>query len=211
VEHAYRTVDAPGRVQVNLDADPDGGVRVQVVDQGVWRPAPSDPGLRGRGLKFIRMLADEVDIDAGATGTAVRFRMAPPSSPAASPTRPVDQRSAPRQDPAEPPATLLVHDTEGRRWVELSGTLDLAGVTSLRPAVLDELAGDRPLVLDCRGVRWLASVGVGLLLEAVQAAGKHRDVDIRLPEDGPARRLLDLTGLTNFVVDGDDDGNGDGP
>jgi anti-anti-sigma factor len=95
-----------------------------------------------------------------------------------------------------------VHDAAGRRWVELSGVLDLAGVTSVRPAIVDELVGDGPVVLDCRGVGWLASVGVGLLLEAVELARQRGDVDIRLPMDGPARRLLDLTGLSDLVADG---------
>jgi anti-anti-sigma factor len=199
VEHAYRTADRPGRVQVNLDADPDGGVRIEVADQGVWRPPPPDPGFRGRGVRIIKMLADEVDIDAGPAGTVVRFRLAP-SLPVTPPAHAV--APARRPDPAVPSATLRVHDAAGRRWVELSGVLDLAGVTSVRPAIVDELVGDGPVVLDCRGVGWLASVGVGLLLEAVELARQRGDVDIRLPMDGPARRLLDLTGLSDLVADG---------
>jgi len=200
IEHAYRSAEQPGRVQVSLDAAQDGAVLVQVADQGVWRPAPLDPGLRGRGLQFIKKVADEVEIDTGSTGTVIRFRLAasPPQSPAA---RTLDPHSAHRPDLIEPPATTArVHDADGRRWVQLSGVLDLAAVTSMRTTVLDALAADRPVVLDCRGVHWLASVGLGLLLEAAQLAAKRGDVDVRLPADGPARRLLDLTGLTNVLA-----------
>ena len=101
---------------------------------------------------------------------------------------------------------LHAHDPGGRRWVELSGVLDLAGATSLRPAHFDALAGDSPVVVDCRGVRWLTSVGVGLLLEAVQVTSKRCDIDMRLPADGPARRLLDLTGPSGVVAGGADPG-----
>jgi anti-anti-sigma factor len=195
-EHAYRGAKQPGRVQVDLDAEADGAVRVRVADQGVWRPPPPDPGLRGRGLKFIRALADEVNIDGDEAGTLVSFRLAA-SPPPASQTGTADQPPLSQLDPVEQPATLHVHDAEGRRWIRLSGALDLAAVMSLRSAVLDALACDEPVVLDCLAVRWLASVGVGLLAEAMQEAAKRGGAELRLPANGPARRLLDLTGLTD--------------
>ncbi|REH46063.1 anti-anti-sigma factor [Kutzneria buriramensis] len=196
VEHAYRTSDRPGRVQVTLSADRDGGLRITVADQGVWQPPPLDPGFRGRGVQIIKALADEVDIDVGSAGTVVRFRL-PPASTVPPPTDAVDRHP----DAREPDAAVRSHDAGGRHWVEVAGVLDLAGVAAVRRTLLDELAGDRPIVLDFRCVRWLASVGVGLLLEAVRTARGHGEVDVRLPSDGPARRLLDLTGLTRVVVD----------
>jgi anti-anti-sigma factor len=195
-EHAYRGAGQPGRVQVGLDAEADGAVRVRVSDQGVWRPAPPDPGLRGRGLKFIRALADEVEIDGSATGTLVSFRLAPPSIAATS-AGGADQRPTRQVNPDEQPAALHVRDADGRRWVQLSGALDLAAVTSLRPAVLDAVLCDQPVVLDCLAVGWMASVGVGLIAEAMREAAKHGGAEIRLPADGPARRLLDMTGLAD--------------
>jgi anti-anti-sigma factor len=199
VEHAYRDSDRPGQVQVVLSADPDGGVRVTVSDQGKWRPPPQDPGCRGRGVQIIKALADEVDIAAGSDGTVVRFRL-PPASTSTPPTDAVDAGQATRES-ADQPAAIRVHDTAQAHWVEVGGVLDLAGVAAVRRTLLDELACDRPIVLDWRHVRWLASVGVGLLLEATRTARGHGEVDVRLPSDGPVRRLLDLTGLTQAVAD----------
>lgn len=199
IEHAYRDSDRPGRVEVVLSADRDGGVRITVADEGRWRPPPQDPGFRGRGVQIIKALADEVDIAAGSDGTIVRFRLLP-ASPATPSTDTVDPEQRSRESVDEP-AAIRVHDTGQAHWVEVAGVLDLAGVAAVRRALLDELAGDRPIVLDWRRVRWLASVGVGLLLEATRTARGHGEVDVRLPSDGPARRLLDLTGLTQAVVD----------
>jgi hypothetical protein len=42
-------------------------------------------------------------------------------------------------------------------------------------------------------------VGAGLLLEVSERAGTHGDLDVLLPATGPARRLLNLTGLASVL------------
>jgi anti-anti-sigma factor len=97
--------------------------------------------------------------------------------------------------PDEQPATLDVTDAQGRRCLALIGDLDLAGTTAIREHVLAELAGYRPITVDLTRLGYVTSVGAGLLLEVAERAGTHGDLDILLPATGPARRMLDLTGL----------------
>jgi anti-anti-sigma factor len=108
---------------------------------------------------------------------------------------PAQRRRAAEGGPT--PATLTVTDAGARRCLELAGDLDLAGVDTVRAALLAELAADRPAVLDLTRLRYLSSVGAGLLLHAVQTAGD--DIEVVLPVGGPARRLLDLAGLTDVL------------
>ncbi|WP_143261866.1 SpoIIE family protein phosphatase, partial [Allokutzneria sp. NRRL B-24872] len=71
MEHGYEA-DPSGRVRVFVRLD---GSRVEVVvaDEGHWlspNPAPSD---RGRGVRMMRALMDDVAIDSGDGGTTVRM------------------------------------------------------------------------------------------------------------------------------------------
>lgn len=70
-EHAYGEHDV--RVVDVVAARRDGFVQVVVQDFGTWRPAPADPGFRGRGVLMIRSLAHDADIDQGPEGTTVRM------------------------------------------------------------------------------------------------------------------------------------------
>lgn len=71
-EHAYPS----GRPRVDLEsvATADGGVLVTVRDHGHWRPPPTDPGFRGRGLGMIRALAHRSEIERTETGTVVHMQ-----------------------------------------------------------------------------------------------------------------------------------------
>ncbi|WP_300008417.1 PAS domain S-box protein [Pseudonocardia sp.] len=76
VEHAYP--DGPGRLRVDVGHRGD-RVVVQVRDDGRWRPPAADPGHRGRGLALIRALAQDVELEPGIGGTAIRFSL--PTAP----------------------------------------------------------------------------------------------------------------------------------
>jgi anti-anti-sigma factor len=130
-------------------------------------------------------------MDAGPTGTAVRFRLDPAPRPATGEATPTAQ-----PPPDQEPATLSVSQRDGRRRLTVAGDLDLVGVTALRDTLLAELEGaDRlPLTVDLTGLGWLASVGIGLLLEVADRAGP--DSEFLLPPPGPVRHVLDLTGVT---------------
>jgi anti-sigma regulatory factor (Ser/Thr protein kinase) len=73
IEHAYGPVDAEFAVEVSVEQ----GVAVDVTvrDDGRWRERRGRGG-RGRGLAIMRDLMDEVELDAGSRGTAVRMRRA---------------------------------------------------------------------------------------------------------------------------------------
>jgi anti-anti-sigma factor len=194
-EHAYPGSPTPGLLRVHLSQDADGSVTAVVSDSGSWRPAPADPGHRGRGLAMISALATDVDLDAGPAGTTIRFRLRPASS-AASPAAgapPVAERAP----GPERPATVDVSHADGRTHVVITGDLDHAGVTAVADTLRAETAGTSLLVIDVRGLGWLTSIGIGLLLQAARdAAGR---VTFALPATGPARRVLDLTGVTALL------------
>ena len=175
VEHAYPEPGHSGQCEYSLAHEPDGSIRARVRDSGTWRPAPADRGFRGRGIELIGALATDVTIGpAEGGGTEVRFRVVPPAPGDVEGLAP-----APASVPAPVPAAtardgeaaLAVRPGPDGPVLELSGELDIAAVTRLRPAVL--AAVTRPgeaAVLDLSGVGYLASAGVGLLLEAVAAA-----------------------------------------
>jgi anti-anti-sigma factor len=75
--------------------------------------------------------------------------------------------------------------------VRLSGDLDLAGAEEAR-RLLEQHYPDGPWTLDVTGVGYLASAGLGLLLETAE-----RGAELVLPETGPAARVLALSGMTS--------------
>jgi anti-sigma regulatory factor (Ser/Thr protein kinase) len=77
VEHAYDG-DTTGEVLVEVVRGPGQEVIASVQDGGRWRDAPSDP-KRGRGLRIIEAVVDELDIQTGSTGTTLRLRSASPA------------------------------------------------------------------------------------------------------------------------------------
>ena len=72
VEHAYP--EQPGKVRLMASARRcGGGYAISVTDHGCWRPIPSDPGHRGRGLMLIHAIADRASVDHTEDGTTVRM------------------------------------------------------------------------------------------------------------------------------------------
>lgn len=71
VEHAYAG-QLEGVLDIRAVRDPtQGRVVVTVTDYGQWKPPPSDPGIRGRGLPLIRGLTPTAAITPSARGTTV--------------------------------------------------------------------------------------------------------------------------------------------
>jgi anti-anti-sigma factor len=200
VEHAYRD-QPPGTCAFSLARRPDGGVDVQVQDFGTWRPAPSDAGFRGRGIQLIRRLAEDVHIEATpGGGTTVRFRI--PVHDAA-PDESGAHRHVPSPGAPVQPAALHAGDSA----VELAGELDLASVRELRAelfAALADLHGD--VAVDLRRVTYLASAGLGLLLEAAQRTrSAGNELRVLLDPDGHPARVLELAGLDALLGAAGDD------
>jgi anti-anti-sigma factor len=202
VEHAYATRGGGGRCEYRLERTADGSVEVCVRDEGVWRPAPADRGYRGRGLELIAALATEVEVartpdDSGAagSGTTVRFRFVP-AGPG-----PDDAlvRARPAAAGGEPPRLTVQHHRDGL-LLRVHGEVDLAGAPALRAEalrVLEDVPEGGRVVLDLEPVGYLASAGVGLVLELrAVAAARHTVLDVRTrPGSAPARALA-LSGVT---------------
>ncbi|MCX6464184.1 MAG: SpoIIE family protein phosphatase [Pseudonocardiales bacterium] len=192
IEHAYR--ERPrGEVAVGLTRRADGAVQVQVADSGSWRPAPPDPGFRGRGLEVIRAIGTDVDVAAGADGTRVGFRV-PPAPPGV----PVPARRAGGAG-TPVPADVTVTEARGERRLAIDGEIDLAGAGAIgdrvRAAVADAPPGTR-IVLDLTATAYVASAGVALLLDAVERArARGLPVDACLEPGGAVARILALTGV----------------
>ena len=140
---------------------------------------------------MIGALAEHVELSHGPSGTVVRFRFVPVSAAA------VASRAAQALPDAlhdGVPATVTAVDGGERRRLRVTGDLDLAGVTAVRDELFAEFTGDeRAITVDLTGVGWLTSVGLGLLLEVAERAGPL--TQFLLPDPGPARRVLDLTGV----------------
>jgi anti-sigma regulatory factor (Ser/Thr protein kinase) len=109
VDHAYPP-HAPGPVQVQAEWTMIGPaarrMAVRVRDEGVWRPVPTDPGERGRGLGMIGALAEVLQLTATPTGTTLTAQLHPVATPASSqgeqgrrPDGAARSRSLPRHSP----------------------------------------------------------------------------------------------------------------
>ncbi|MEU0541910.1 SpoIIE family protein phosphatase [Nocardia sp. NPDC005978] len=72
IEHAYLQGGTGDRVLLTAECGPD-TVTLVVTDTGVWRPLPSDPGHRGRGIAMMRALTTQLDFDHSGPGTQVRM------------------------------------------------------------------------------------------------------------------------------------------
>jgi anti-anti-sigma factor len=190
VEHAYAAHGSGGEFVIELSCDTGRQVAARVRDFGRWRPAPADKGFRGRGVDLIRLLGTDVVVDPGPDGTTVEFRLSVQGK-----TTAVPGPSAPA-GPMEParPASLRAWTDDGRRRIELTGDLDLAGVGAVREPLLAALATARGSVtLDLTALDYLASAGIGLLAEALGSA--PGPVEVLSPTTGPVRAVLDLVRL----------------
>lgn len=73
VRHAYSNT-TPGQVKVRLKAS-DGWVEAEVSDDGRWQYRPDSVASPGMGMKIMRSVSDELDIDKTPFGTSVSFRI----------------------------------------------------------------------------------------------------------------------------------------
>jgi serine phosphatase RsbU (regulator of sigma subunit)/anti-sigma regulatory factor (Ser/Thr protein kinase)/anti-anti-sigma regulatory factor len=194
IEHGYG--GRGGTVRVDAELGEDGRLRCTVSDHGQWRDPSPDPGYRGRGLAIISAHTDRYGIERSADGTvAVLERELHHRALLASGTG----RPAPAA-PAEPAFEARV--TEGdpvrvvvRGGVDISSSERLAA--TLRSA---SRAGALPLVLDLSGVAHLASAGVQALHQFIDGCGVDRDhLVLVAPDSSPARPVLDLVGLRDFI------------
>ncbi|WP_155370940.1 SpoIIE family protein phosphatase [Catellatospora vulcania] len=73
IEHAYRD-RSPATITVEADHEDGGDVVVIVTDAGSWRPAPREPGDRGRGTDIMRKVSAAYERTTTPAGTTVKLR-----------------------------------------------------------------------------------------------------------------------------------------
>jgi anti-anti-sigma factor len=187
VEHAYDE-GAPGDVEVSLGLR-GGRVEVTVRDHGRWRHSETARVNGGRGLTLMRMVADEVAVDGGESGTTVvmRARLGTEPDP--------DAAGPPSRGPAR------AHAASDGDPTRLSGEIDADEVADLREPLLTRAADGGDVVIDLRDVRYLGSAGVSLLVEvshACEAAG-GRLLVVATPGSLP-RRVLALSAVDSVFA-----------
>ncbi|MFJ8966017.1 SpoIIE family protein phosphatase [Lentzea sp. NPDC102401] len=193
VDHAYP--DTTGTFDTEI-VHRDGAVRVTVRDHGRWRPAPEDPGHRGRGLQMIHALAEDVELDSDTTGTTVSFRF---------PTTPTGAEPA-SPPPAKPSDVIGLAAREalgGAQVLCLTGDLDTHTSGGLREPLLAHISArpGGPVEIDLTGLGYLSSSGVALLLEAADAARRAgRTISVTCLRGSAPDRILTLSGLHDVLA-----------
>jgi anti-anti-sigma factor len=178
-EHAYPEPGEDDTFDCALRRMASGDIAVRVRDRGNWRPAPADPGFRGRGLQVIRALGRDVRLRADSGGTEVLFRLPVGLEPGPHAPQPV-----PALDDAGP-------------VVVVTGDLDLTTVEEVRARLLAAIDQTGRVVVDLRQVHHLSSAGVQLLVEVADHAAHLSIVATAL--SGVAR-VLRATGVDDLLA-----------
>ena len=189
VEHAYGREGGEFAYALTYVPGPEAAVAVEVRDEGRWRPAPADPGHRGRGLQVLEVIGKDVQVDRGEGGTTVTFRI--PVSPVVATLASVP-RAASSREPAGPCVV-----TSGPPGVRVVGDLDLDGASTVRAGLLDTVVRDvEELAVDLTEVGYASSAGIALLAEmAALAVEREVRLSFRVAPESPLARMLELSGL----------------
>lgn len=144
---------------------------------------------------MIRALGHDLTLDTVGPGTRIRFTLPVPAVAAAV--------EAVRSDPSVPTACSVELRTgrraDGTLVLHLGGDIDLSTIDARRGELFEQIRhhpGD--IVLDTGDVSYLASAGVGLLMEAIGMAPER--VRLHVSPGSPAARILAVTGLDSVVV-----------
>ena len=95
------------------------------------------------------------------------------------------------------PFSISVDEQDDRFVVTARGELDLATASALEEAVLPPVREGRHAVVDLRGLEFMDSSGVRVIVAAHLAAGEHggRLSLVRLEPGTPVHRVLEISGL----------------
>jgi len=194
IEHAYGQDEAPGpgavRVSGRLD---DAVLRLEVADDGRWRPPTPDPGDRGRGLAMIAAGGARLTIDRSGPGTSVRVEL--------DARRPVRITVAPHTTPRVPAAATSRVATDGGSVV-VDGPLDTAAsVAALERAIWRQSRGAAlPVTIHVGTGTFLGSLAVSALARvAREGARQGGSVEIVVPPETSAALTLALAGTPASV------------
>jgi anti-anti-sigma factor len=103
------------------------------------------------------------------------------------------------------PFSVTVEQAGDRTVVAARGELDLATAPQLETALLPPLGDGASVALDLRGLDFMDSTGVRVIVAAHLAAGEHGGaLTVCATPDGAVARVLEISGLDTVldVVDG---------
>lgn len=199
VEHAYPAADFPdgGTVRVEGQLDGQGRVCMTVIDRGTWRPAPADPGHRGRGLMMMRGCMDTVEIDDTADGTALLLDRRLRREPVVSPAAVVATSATPR-----PSRMSVTRTASAEPRIALGGPIDLSTADDLRRELWSASRGGAlSLVVELGAVTHLGSAGIQVLYDFVEdMTADGRSLRFVVPPGSPARHAIVLSDLDRIVT-----------
>lgn len=99
----------------------------------------------------------------------------------------------------DPEIDLVIGTSERGAWAVLSvtGEIDLYTSPQLRDALTTAVdSGSRKLAVDLREVRFMDSMGLGVLIGARRKIAELDGSFALVCGEGPVRRVLDVSGLT---------------
>jgi anti-anti-sigma factor len=104
------------------------------------------------------------------------------------------------------PFSVTVAEADGRVVVTFTGELDLATAPEAETAIVGPVTGGRHAIVDLRGLEFMDSTGVRVLVAAHRAAAEHggRLSLVRPQPESPVSRVLAISGLDTVLdlVDG---------
>jgi anti-anti-sigma factor len=99
------------------------------------------------------------------------------------------------------PFSVSVDERPDHTVITVGGELDLATAPQLEETLLPRLRDGGHAVLDLRGLDFMDSTGVRVIVAAHLAAQEHggRFVLVRTPQDGAVGRVLEISGLDGVL------------
>lgn len=195
VEHGYR--DAPGDVRVDAHLDRRGRASFVITDRGRWRPPPTQPRHRGRGLAMMQDCMDDVEVERLESGTVVSFDRELRRRPA------FGDREAVREEPedTDDELTMDLHQRGEELMLVLTGPVDVTSSAALRGRLQNlTRGGSTSLSMNLGAVTHIGSSGVTVLYEVAEAM-RYAGHTMRLiaPSGTPAHHVLGLSGLGHIT------------
>jgi anti-sigma B factor antagonist len=99
------------------------------------------------------------------------------------------------------PFSISIDDQPAQALIAVGGELDLGTAPTLEDAVMARLQGGGHVVLDLRGLDFIDSTGVRVIVSAHRAAQEHggRFALVRTLPDGAVGRVLRISGLDDVL------------
>lgn len=195
VEHAY-TPEERGTVRLRGTVEADGTVEVVVADGGRWRPPPTEPGTRGRGLLLMRESVDEVEVNPSPIGTSVTLRKFPRWEGTLD--EPVSKGVS---RPVPLPFSVDVERHPGRVRVTVCGDLPERFAPTLRRELLNASRGGvLPVAVDLGQLGEITAGAVRALFDvAVAAQASGQRLRVIVPGESPVADALALARLDRLA------------